>query len=79
VFFHGHDHFYVRQKLDGVIYQLVPQPGHPGNKVNTAEKYGYLSGEILGGSGHMRVKITENNATIEFVGADGNVASSYKI
>ncbi len=25
--FHGHDHFYARQERDGVIYQLVPQPG----------------------------------------------------
>jgi 3',5'-cyclic AMP phosphodiesterase CpdA len=79
VFFHGHDHIYVKQELDGVIYQLVPQPSHPGDSINVASKYGYISGEILGGSGYMRVKITSTVATIDFVKADGSVASSYEI
>ena len=26
VLFHGHDHFFSRQELDGVVYQLVPLP-----------------------------------------------------
>ncbi len=29
IVFHGHDHMFVKQDLDGVVYQLVPQPGHP--------------------------------------------------
>lgn len=28
--FHGHDHFYAHQELDGIVYQLVPQPAHRG-------------------------------------------------
>jgi len=27
IVFHGHDHFYARQERDGIVYQLVPQPG----------------------------------------------------
>ena len=27
--FHGHDHMYVKEEMDGVIYQEVPQPGNP--------------------------------------------------
>jgi len=30
--FHGHDHLYVKQDLDGLVYQEVPQPGAPGWK-----------------------------------------------
>ena len=30
--FHGHDHLYVKQDLDGIVYQEVPQPGTPGGK-----------------------------------------------
>ena len=26
IFIHGHDHLFVKQELDGVIYQLAPQP-----------------------------------------------------
>ncbi len=30
IVYHGHDHdlLYVKEELDGVIYQEVPQPGH---------------------------------------------------
>jgi hypothetical protein len=27
--FHGHDHLYARQELDGIAYQEVPQPSAP--------------------------------------------------
>jgi hypothetical protein len=27
IVFHGHDHFFARQERDGIVYQLVPQPG----------------------------------------------------
>lgn len=27
--FHGHDHFYAYQQLDGIVYQECPQPGAP--------------------------------------------------
>ena len=30
IVFHGHDHLYARQDLDGIVYQEVPQPGTPG-------------------------------------------------
>ena len=29
MFFHGHDHIYARQELDGVIYQTLPEPADP--------------------------------------------------
>jgi len=29
VVFHGHDHMFAKEELEGVVYQLVPQPGNP--------------------------------------------------
>jgi len=68
IVFHGHDHFFAKRELEGVVYQLVPQPGHPdGNSSRSAEEYGYLSGEILDGSGYMRVTVSKKEAVSEFI------------
>jgi hypothetical protein len=68
--FHGHDHVYVRQILDGVVYQEVPQPSMAQyDKTSLAADYGYLSGEILGSSGHLRVTVAPDLVTVEYVRA----------
>jgi len=67
--FHGHDHLYVRSELDGVVYQSVPQPGNPLAGTRSAEEYGYGSGTLLGSPGNLRVRVTPNEATVEFVRA----------
>lgn len=75
--FKGHDHIYVKQELDGIVYQTVPQPSHPGDKVNPAQ-YGYLSGKAVGGSGFLRVTTAGASAKVEFVKFDGSIADSYE-
>lgn len=66
--FHGHDHFFAKQELDGVIYQEVPQPGFDGReRPDVGAEYSYKSGEILGGSGYIRVKITADCAKVEYI------------
>lgn len=77
IVFKGHDHLYARQDLDGLTYQTVPQPSHPGDKVNYASEYGYRSGTILGGSGFLIVRVTPTNVSVEFVRADGRIADRY--
>ena len=68
IFFHGHDHFFAKQELDGVIYQLVPQPSHPNyRRAGQAESYGYITGEILPNSGHLRVSVSDSEVTVEYV------------
>ncbi|MFZ5833189.1 MAG: metallophosphoesterase family protein, partial [Planctomycetota bacterium] len=68
--FHGHDHFYAKQDLDGIVYQEVPQPGTPGqNRPRSAIEYGYQIGVILGGPGHLRVRVTSDGATVDYVRA----------
>jgi hypothetical protein len=91
VFFHGHDHFFAKQELDGVIYQLVPQPSHLNVKnAGQAASYGYTTGDILPNSGHLRVNISESKVTVDYVSScpekeqtskrkNGQVCYSYTI
>lgn len=68
--FHGHDHFYAHQELDGVKYVMVPQPGHPGfDRLRNTEEYGYIRGDFLPPSGHVRVTIAPEKATVDYVRA----------
>jgi len=64
--FHGHDHLFVKEELDGIIYQEVPQPGHPSGGTRSAEEYRY-TGVILGSSGHVRVTVNGNEARVDYV------------
>jgi hypothetical protein len=88
VVFHGHAHFYARQELDGIVYQLVPQPGNPAARRHHAEEYGYRSGLFLTGSGHLRVRVAPTQVTVDYIrsdapgisgldGADSQAAHSY--
>ena len=74
--FKGHDHLYVKQELDGIIYQTVPQPSHPGDKINV-NQYGYISGKGVGGSGFLKVSTSGNQAKVDFILFDGKVADTY--
>jgi predicted phosphodiesterase len=69
IVFHGHDHFYARQDLDGIVYQEVPQPGYPGNgrAPRSAAEYGYRTGVILGSPGHLRVRVSATQVTTDYV------------
>lgn len=91
VFFHGHDHLYARQELDGVVYQETPQPSHRApEEARSASEYGYVTGELLGGSGHLRVRVAPGQATVEYVRSclpederdgrqNGGVVASYEL
>ncbi|MEI8064337.1 MAG: metallophosphoesterase, partial [Verrucomicrobiota bacterium] len=79
IVFHGHDHLYAEQDLDGIVYQEVPQPGDPHGNTRSAEEYGYKQGIILGSSGHLRVVLTTSQATVEYIRTDRSVAHSYTI
>jgi len=74
--FKGHDHLYVKQELDGIIYQTVPQPSHPGEKLDV-KQYGYLSGKGVGGSGFIKVSTEGKVAKIDFIKFDGSIGDSY--
>jgi len=68
IVFHGHDHLFIKQDLDGIVYQEVPQPGHPrSGNTNTAKEYGYLSGEIQSSSGYIRVLVGQDKSRVDYV------------
>lgn len=66
--FHGHDHFYAKQELDNVQYVMVPQPGQAGfDRLRNVEEYGYIRGTFLPPSGHIRVTVSPEKTTVEYV------------
>ena len=83
--FHGHDHFYAKQELDGIIYQLVPQPGTPGRSFQNAEEYSYIEGKFLPSTGHLRVAASDDLVTIEYIKSslendiNGTIADKYEL
>jgi hypothetical protein len=90
--FHGHDHLYANQELDGIVYQEVPQPAQSraGGMSRQAAEYGYTQGTILGSSGHLRVTVAPDRITSQYVRAvpptqqragnrNGGVAHSYTV
>ena len=79
IVFKGHDHLYVKEELDGLIYQTLPQPSHPGEATNSAIPYGYAGGKIVGGSGYLRVKTNAKGIRVDFVKYDGTIGDSYFI
>lgn len=95
VVFHGHDHMFVKQDLDGVVYQLVPQPGHRrAGHTSNAKEYGYLVGETQPSSGHIRVRVGADAARVDYVrafladgdgavdggtGVNGTIGYSYEV
>lgn len=79
--FHGHDHLYARQELDGIVYQEVPQPGDPQGSTRSAADYGYRNGVILGSSGYLRVTVGTNRADVAYVrcGPKSTIADTYTV
>jgi hypothetical protein len=75
IVFHGHDHFFAHQELDGITYQLVPQPSHRNARSHQAAEYGYREGDFLPNSGYVRVLVTPQRLTVEYVrSADAHIS-----
>jgi len=69
--FHGHDHLYAKQDLDGVVYQEVPQPSarNFSSGRGLAADYHYASGTILSSAGHLRVTVAPEQVKVQYVRA----------
>ena len=66
--FHGHDHLFAAQELEGIVYLEVPQPAWSGREnLRLAAEYGYVEGTLLGSSGHLRVSVRDGAATVDYV------------
>jgi hypothetical protein len=83
IVFHGHDHVFVKQQLDGVVYQETPQPS---DRMYSTGLFIYLYGDRVANSGYLRVTVGPTRVRVEYVrtylpedGTSGEVAYSYEI
>jgi hypothetical protein len=51
IFIQGHDHLFVRQQLDGITYQELPEPGDPTYTLWNADAY--ESGDMFSNTGYV--------------------------
>jgi hypothetical protein len=88
IFFQGHDHIWVRQQLDGVTYQTLPEPADPNYALYNADAY--ASGDRFPNSGYTRVRVSPAGVKVEYVRSflpkdegpgrlHGSVAFSYSL
>jgi hypothetical protein len=81
-FFHGHDHEYAYEELDGVVYQLVPAPSMTGYGFNLYSESDPYTIKVLPNPGHLRVTVTPTETTVDYVSSSdtsGTVNYSYTI
>jgi phosphodiesterase/alkaline phosphatase D-like protein len=71
IWFHGHDHVYVAEQLDGIVYQEVPQPSLARyDGVSQAADYGYegtVGVNVFASSGHLRVAVSPDQVHVDYV------------
>lgn len=69
--FHGHDHLYVKEQKDGIVYQTVPQASHGGGGASrSADEYGYSEDNVVHGAGVLRVSARKESVDVVFLRTD---------
>jgi hypothetical protein len=69
IFFHGHDHAFVREELDGVVYQLCPVPSSAGYDRGYVDRDFYSTGKLVDNSGHLRVCVSPDSVRVDYIRA----------
>ncbi len=74
-YFHGHDHQYAYEIVDGIVYQELPSPTMTGDGFNLYSESDPDTIKVLPNSGHLRITISPltNEATVEYVRSDSTV------
>ena len=85
-YFHGHDHQYVYEIRDGIVYQEMPSPSMSGSGFSGIYSEGdhgtYETIDMLPNSGHLLVTVTPTGALVEYISSSntsGTVNTSYSI
>jgi hypothetical protein len=69
--FHGHDHFYAHEEVDGIAYQEVPQPSLARyDMADPGAGYGYVGStgtNLFPSSGHLRVTVSPTGVQVDYV------------
>lgn len=92
LFFHGHDHQYAREELDGVAYVEIPHPakltqdsGFNYYQVDYDHPTGGVTQAVATNSGYIRVHVAQDEVFFEYVhntttsSTNGQVADSHTI
>jgi hypothetical protein len=66
IFFHGHDHLYAKEDMDGIVYQEGPMPGSKNASTQARNPYKY-TGTVVGGTGYLRVRVSPEDVKVDFV------------
>jgi hypothetical protein len=75
-FFQGHDHIFVQQERDGLVYQSMPNPAD--DTFSMFNEDAYKSGTKAPNSGHVRVTVSSSQAKVEYFLAARNKDTSRK-
>jgi hypothetical protein len=89
IFFHGHDHVFSHEVLDGVTYQSVPMPSDSTYQIGILANGAAYTTDVVGGTGHLKVTVSPGGIKLDFVQAylpdnttgktNRNVAFTYTI
>ncbi len=85
-YFHGHDHQYVYEQRDGVVYQEMPSGGGMSGFSGVYYEGVYDDFEtidIVASPGYLRLSVSPAETLVEYIGSgvstNGNVMASYTI
>jgi hypothetical protein len=67
IFFRGHDHAFVYEELDGVVYQTCPQPANDAYSDGEYRPAFFTTGTVRNSSGHIRVSVTPDSVRVDYV------------
>jgi len=76
IFFQGHDHIFVHQERDGLVYQSMPNPAD--DTFSYFNDAAYTSGVKAPNSGHVRVSVTSSGVKVEYFLAARTIDTSRK-
>ena len=69
-FFHGHDHQFAYESLNGMVYQAVPSgsfTGSFGNYTTGGNSGNTIWADSTQGPGHLRVTVSPSQTTVDFI------------
>ncbi|MFH2000088.1 MAG: metallophosphoesterase, partial [Planctomycetota bacterium] len=86
IVFHGHDHFFGKQELDGIVYLECPQPGDSDYSMGYKYQGKYTYGDFIENSGFIQVNVNPHTVLVDYIrsflpgdGVNGKIAYSLAI